>query len=405
MNDRPTILLLGGSSQQVIAIETAKHLGYRTILCDYLEDNPGQNYADSFYLVSTTDRDAILEVAETEGIDGILAYSSDPAAPIAAYVAERLELPTNPLRAVEIMSTKNLFRRHLEQEGLPCPRSLAFKSSDNPRKIYDLLEDLSFPIVVKPTDSSGSKGVTVVQSPNQVEEAISYATTFSRNGVLIAEEYIDRAFPHVIGGDIFVLEGKVVFWGIMSCVRDKEASLVPMGEKMPSGLSNTQYASVKETLQELVTSLGIRFGELNVEIIIGKDGTPYVLELGSRAGGNMIPVQLSDASGIDLVAANVLCAMGDKPEDIFWEPSDQCFATYVLHSQYDGVYEGYDLSAEASPCLYREVLYCNPGDRAERFDGANKALGILFFRFEDEAQMNRILDNACAHICVKVRES
>ena len=84
------LLLLGGSAQQVVAIETAKRLGYETVLCDFLPDNPGQYHADKFYMVSTTDKNAVLEVAEKEKINGILAYASDPAAPTAAYVAEKL---------------------------------------------------------------------------------------------------------------------------------------------------------------------------------------------------------------------------------------------------------------------------------------------------------------------------
>ena len=91
-----TILLLGGSAQQIVAIETAKRLGYFTVLCDYLSDNPGQYVADKFYLVSTTDKDAVLEVAKNENVDGVLAYASDPAAPTAAYVAEKLGLPGSP---------------------------------------------------------------------------------------------------------------------------------------------------------------------------------------------------------------------------------------------------------------------------------------------------------------------
>ena len=90
------ILLLGGSYQQIVAIEAAKRLGYYTILCDYLNDNPGQKYADKFYLVSTTDKEAVLEVAKKEKIDGVIAYASDPAAPTAAYVAEKLGLEGNP---------------------------------------------------------------------------------------------------------------------------------------------------------------------------------------------------------------------------------------------------------------------------------------------------------------------
>ena len=84
------LLLLGGSAQQIIAIKKAKELGYKTILCDYLKDNPGQYVADVFYQESTTDKQKILEIAKKECIDGIVAYASDPAAPSAAYVAEKL---------------------------------------------------------------------------------------------------------------------------------------------------------------------------------------------------------------------------------------------------------------------------------------------------------------------------
>lgn len=104
------ILLLGGSAQQVIAIETAKRMGLYTVLCDYLPDNPGQYHADKFYQVSTTDKDAILSVAKENKINGILAYASDPAAPTAAYVAEILNLPTNPYTAVNTLCNKDTLR-------------------------------------------------------------------------------------------------------------------------------------------------------------------------------------------------------------------------------------------------------------------------------------------------------
>ena len=98
-DERKSILLLGGSRQQVVAIEAAKRLGYRTVLCDYLPDNPGQYAADVFYLESTTDYKRMLEIARAERVSGVLAYASDPAAMTAAYVSERLGLPGNPMSA------------------------------------------------------------------------------------------------------------------------------------------------------------------------------------------------------------------------------------------------------------------------------------------------------------------
>ena len=121
------ILLLGGSAQQTVAIRAAKKLGYFTIVCDYLPDNPGQYIADRFYGASTTDVEAIYEIARKEGVDGILAYASDPAALPAAIVAERLGLPTNPAKSVEILGLKPL-ATILAEERLCMPESVYISS-------------------------------------------------------------------------------------------------------------------------------------------------------------------------------------------------------------------------------------------------------------------------------------
>ena len=398
-----TILLLGGSQQQVVAIEKAKELGYRTVLCDYLPDNPGQYVADSFYLVSTTDREAVLDVARHEAIDGILAYASDPAAPTAAYVAETLGLPTNPLASVEVMSRKHLFRKHLLKAGLPCPQSASFAARSSVERIQELSAGFSYPLVTKPTDSSGSKGVTVIRTPGEIAQAVEAARQFSRNKILIIEEFIERVFPDVIGGDIFVVDGEVRLWGLMSCLRDDEVPLVPVGERYPSGLSGEQLAKVQGVLQKLVDSLGLRFGEMNVEVLLGQDDIPYVLELGARAGGNMIPVQLSDCFGIDLIAANVLCAMGEPVPSIEAGDAGKALMTYVPHSNARGLFTGIGYSPEARKAVYREVLYKHPGDIVERFTGADKALGIVFLCFDDERAMIDFSQSIEDHIKVRVR--
>ena len=141
------ILLLGGSAQQVIAIKTAQRLGYYTVLCDFLTDNPGQYEADVFYLVSTTDKDAVLEVAQKEKIDGVLAYASDPAAPTAAYIAEKLGLPGNPYQSVEILCNKDRFRIFLLENGFSAPKAHGYASAEDALKDKASYE---YPIIIKP---------------------------------------------------------------------------------------------------------------------------------------------------------------------------------------------------------------------------------------------------------------
>lgn len=386
------ILLLGGSAQQVIAIRTAKEMGFYTVLCDYLPDNPGQYVADKYYNVSTTDIEAVYQVAKSEKVDGILAYASDPAAYPASVVCERLGLPTNPSKSVAILGVKHLFRKFLQENGFACPQNISFSPTIQLNELESKLVDFQFPIIIKPTDSSGSKGVTKLTDLNELAQAIKWADSYSRNKVLIAEEFINRGFPEVIGGDIFVWNGKIVLFGEMACFRDNQGKgLIPIGKKKPSGLNPTQIEKVHTELQRMISALDIRFGELNIEIILDEKNNVHFLELGPRAGGNMIPIQLSDAFDVNLVKANISAAMGLEPE---CDPLEQpgCFMHYVLHSYQNGKFDDVYFSPEIESNIYRKEIYKKKGDEIEYFDGAGKAIGIIFLHFETYEQMMEFCD-------------
>ena len=400
-----TILLLGGAQHQVPAIEAAKRLGYRTVLCDYLPDNPGQHVADVFYLKSTTDRELMLEVARSEHIDGVISFGSDAALPSAAYVAETLGLPTNPLASVEILSEKHLFHPYLAAHGFNAPQTRSFDASATAEQLAELVEGMRFPVMVKPTDSSGSKGVTRIERPDRTTftQAIAAAREFSRNRVLVVEEYLEYEYPYLVGGDIFVSEGRVAFWGLMACLRDEAvALLVPVGKAFPTQLTSDAEARLKDEVQRLVTSLGLRFGEMNLEVIVGPGGVPYILELGGRAGGNLIPLQLQDISGIDLVEASIRAAMGDTNLNVDFDGGDAAIATHVIHARKTGVFEGVDIDKELEPYVYRKYVYVQPGDHVERLQNGSQAFGHLFLRFENAEHMWSVLPqiNDLVHVHV-----
>ena len=400
-----SILLLGGSRHQVPAIETAKRLGYRTVLCDYLPDNPGQFVADAFYQESTTDRELMLSIARAEGVSGVISFGSDVAAPTASYVAESLGLPSNPLASVEVLSEKSLFRPYLASHGFNCPQAAVVDEGAGADQLVQIVEGMRYPVVLKPTDSSGSRGVSVLRGPDPsaFAAALGYAREFSRNGTLILEEYIEYGFPRLIGGDVFVVDGEVRFWGLMSCLRDEGlAALVPVGKAYPTGLDDARLESVKHEIQRLVTSLGMRFGEMNVEVIVSADDRPYILELGGRAGGNMIPLQLKDVSGIDLVEASVRCAMGDGPVDVSFEGNDKAMATSVLHARRSGTFRGITYAPEFKDHVYREMVYVEPGDRVERLTYGSNAIGVAFLDFDDQDEMYDLLSRAPELVTVEV---
>lgn len=396
------ILLLGGSKQQIIAIKTAKRLGYYTVLCDFLEDNPGQYEADKFYLVSTTDKDAVFKVAKEEQVNGVLAYASDPAAPTAAYIAEMMGLAGNPYKSVEILCNKDKFRTFLREHNFYAPQAKGYTD------INDALLDIQrgffrYPIIVKPVDSSGSKGATVLHSEEGLEEALEFAFSFSRCHKIIIERFIEKKHPYLIGGDIFIENGKIVLWGLMNCHRDSNVNtLVPVGKSYPLLLEKDDIKHTKDILSSMVEELGICNGSMNVELIIDKDNNVWPIDIGPRSGGNMIPDLLGDIFGIDIVGMSIEAAMGNGVKCNIHEPKG-IFATHNLHSNKNGIYKNIIFSSEIEPYIYRKCLYKKPGDNVEYFDNAAKCLGIVFFKFPNENVMKNVLGRINEFIKVELQ--
>lgn len=393
------ILLLGGASQQVVAIQTAKQLGYYTILCDFLADNPGQFYADKFYLISTTDKDEVLNIAKKERISGVLAYASDPAAPTAAYVAEQLGLPGNPYKSVKILCNKDQFREFLLRNGFNAPKAKGYTLKE---RAIEELKLYRFPVIVKPVDSSGSKGATVLYNMDNAEEAVDSAFVFSRSRRIIVEEFIEKKHPYLIGGDVFVIKGRIVLWGLMNCHRDNKANpLVPVGKSYPLVLGEKDIKQVKKVLQKLVSDLHIENGALNVELVVDKNDLVWPIDVGPRSGGNMIPELLGYIYNINIPEMCIRVAMGEFNEFRIGD-ARPFFATHNLHTIQNGIYQGIDFSQELERYIIRKCFYKKRGDLVEFFDNAAKALGIIFMKFESEEQMYKILSNIDSYIKIYI---
>lgn len=396
------ILLLGGSKQQVVAIECAKQNGYYTILCDYLEDNSGQYYADKFYLASTTDKEKILEIAKKEKIDGIVAYASDPAAPTAAYVAEKLGLPTNPYESVKILTNKDLFRKFLEENNFCSPKAKSYISIENAIKE---IKDFKLPVMIKPTDSSGSKGVTKVEKLEELEISLKNAFMNSKSKNVIIEEFIVQDHKYMIGGDCFLIDGKVEFWGLLNCYRNLGNNLIPIGKSYPLLQPIERIKKLKIEIQNLIDKLKLNFGAFNLEIMIDKDDNIFIIEMGPRSGGNMIPDLLLMATKINTIEATICLSAGDK---YFFKKNlnkqNKNLSTYILTTNKNGRYVKVKYKKDLKIQILKEVLYKNKGEVVENFDGANKAIGIIFLEFENQDIQIEFMNNPEKWIEVVVKE-
>lgn len=380
------ILLLGGSLQQVIAIKTAKELGYYTIVCDYLPDNPGQKYADKFYLESTTDKDAILKIAQNEKIDGIVAYASDPAAPTAAYVAEKLNLPTSPYKSVEILSNKDLFRKFLLEHDFNCPQMISVSSYE---ELLEKIKKLKFPVIIKPVDSSGSKGIKKLINMENLQYFYEKALKFSRNKRVIVEEVVETVgFP--LAGDGFSVDGKLVFWAFSDDHFDYNSNnpLAPIAETYPYIQPLSLQKKVVEEIQRLLTLLEMKTGAYNFEARIDKDEKIYLMEVGPRNGGNGIPIISKYATGVDMLKYTIEGALGKDCSSLQQKEVKGFWSTYMVHSNKSGILKEIIISEDyrKENLISFESNY-QKGDSIPIFDGANGTIGTMLSKYSSYAEM------------------
>lgn len=402
------ILILGGGFQQLPAIRKAHELGLTVLLADYLPNAPGRREADQSFLISTRDKDRILDLARREAVDGILAFASDPAEETAAYVAEKLGLPGGMYAAAEILGNKRKFREFLAMHRIPTPRHFPM---DYPES------DLPYPVVVKPLDSSGSKGVTILRcyDAGKLLRAYQAAVSCSLSGQAMAEEYISFGYRHLIGGDVIVRDGEAVLYGLMDCIREEGKNLVPCGKIYPCGAGEEVKGRIARIMQTVIHKLSITDAEMNVEFIAGKDGEGYPIEIALRCGGNGIPQLLSDATGIDWIREEVQrtlrCANGSNVNPLKasmftgkFVPADLhgVYATYNLHANQPGMYAGYELCPELSGHLYREDIFRRKGETVGTYENASGIIGILYFHFASRAEAETYLYGMSEYLWVHV---
>ena len=389
------LLILGGTYFQIPAIEYAKKQGYYVITCDYLPNNPGHQYADEYHNVSTTDLEAVLLLSKKLQIDGILCFASDPAAPTAAYVSEQLGLPGNPLFKIEVLGEKHLWRQFLKENGFNTPKAKSYSNIDDL-----LIDEWNFPVMVKPIDSSGSKGVTKVSKQSEFGKAFSYALEYSRAKLIIVEEFVERVGPQ-IGGDGFYGDDKLEFVCFGDQVVDIDVNpFVPCGMTFPAHISSDLEQKITKEIERAISMIGLKNLSFNLEVMVDKEGRVFLMELGPRNGGNCIPEVIHNYAGVDMVGLAVEAAMGNRM-NIMPTYSNHFFAYYALHSSTEGIYNGYEFSPNFKGELVDSYLFKKKGDKISSFQGSNATIGILLLEFTSRGDMACFFNEPLTYIYLK----
>ena len=313
------LAIIGGSYLQLPAVLKAKELGYEVHCFAWRDGAVCEAYADYFYPISIVEKEEILKECMRIGIDGITSIASDVAVLTVNYVASRMGLISNPDEYSEITTNKYLMRECFAKSSIPSPR-YALAAKDNAYCI----KGFEFPLIVKPTDRSGSRGVEKVLDPVQLGKAISRAQKDSFNGAAIIEEYVTG---YEISVESISYEGRHYILQITDKVTTGAPYFVELEHHQPSALSPLVQEQVKDIVLRALDALHVRYGASHSELKITEDGDIRVIEIGARMGGDFIGSTLVRLStGYDYLEGVIKVAMGE-----FVEPQ-------ITERNYSGVY-------------------------------------------------------------------
>lgn len=386
------LMLLGGIRYLLPVIKAAHEQGYYVITADYLPDNIAHKYSDEYVNVSIIDKEAVLRVAREKQIDGIMSFGVDPGVVSAAYVQQQMGLPSfGPLESVETLQNKDKFRAFLTEHGFNVPKAKGYTKAE------DAIADAAiwdYPIIVKPTDAAGSKGVTRVDEPSQLKAAVEYAFDKSLSGHIIIEDFIEKQGCSS-DTDSFSVDGKLKFVSFCAQRFDLNATnpYTPAAYSWPSTFTKEQEAYLTSEIQRLITLLGMKTNVYNIETRVGTNGKPYIMELTPRGGGNRLCEMLRYATGVDMITAMTRYIVGDSVPTIEQKPYNGHWAEIILHADESGTFKRLEISKDLPAEVVEEDLWVKKGDAVKSFEGANDAIGTLVLKFNTAEELEKAITN------------
>ena len=386
-------MLLGGIRYLLPVIEAAHRHGYYVITVDYVPENIAHQYSDEFHNVSILDKDAVLQLAQELNIDGILSFGVDPGVVTAAYVAEQMGLSFQcSYESACILQDKSRFRQFLKDNDFNVPNAKGYSSKE------EALADTAYynwPVIVKPVDSAGSKGVTRVDELGQLSSAIDYALSESHNGHFIIEDFLEKE-GNSSDCDSFTVDGELVFCSFNDQHFDSQAinPYTPAAFSWPSTMPQWAQAELMSELQRLMSLLNVKTGVYNIETRLCKNGKPYIMELAPRGGGNRLSEMMKYVSGQDLIDNCVRAAVGEPTDTISQPKYNGYWAEVILHSDSNGIFQtiNIDKSTE-NRYLVEKDIWVKKGDKVQGFSGANTTIGTLVLRFKKERELIKFINN------------
>ena len=387
------ILILGGAKAQVQLIKTAKEMGYYVVLCDFTTTNPGIPFADKHYQVSTLDREAVLEVAKKESIDGVIS-NSEPAMPNVAYISQQLGLVGNSEESIDTLLSKNSFRKLQRKAGVYAPECSIVSTAE---ELLNVIKTMKLPVIVKPTESSGTRGTKRIDNFDEqsIREAFDVCSDFSRNHLVSVEEYVEMKSLRVNDADIFVLGDEIIWDGWLWEDRSPDTPMLPMTEIFPMALPEERKKKIQEAVEKIIRTSGAVHGEFNVETYFTENDDVFVIEINPRQAGNHIPQLIEQHTGVNLTRLLVSTSVGDMGyyESLKEFSRKNNYVTLqVVFSKSDGTFSRLYISPEIEKYVVWIELKVKKGERVVKGTNATDAVAYVDLQFDSYETQHKYND-------------
>ena len=325
------LAIVGASYLQEPLIQKAKKKGIETHVFAWAAGDVGEKSADFFYPISTRDKEEILKKCREIGIDGICTISSDLAVIAVNFVAHHMGLVGNSPECTDRSTNKHLMRECFREHGLPSPKSILVES------VSDLKgADLKYPVIVKPLDRSGSRGITKVEDFSRLEEAIDKAKDQGFEKKALVEEFISGKEYSV---EYLSWQGKHKFLALTEKFTTGAPGYIETAHFEPAEVTPETLERIKDVVTRSLDALGIEYGASHSELKVDEDGSIGLIEIGGRMGGDCIGSDLVElTTGYDFLEAVIDIALGKEPKE--YERREQYAAVrFILTKDDMDIYE------------------------------------------------------------------
>lgn len=366
------LIIIGANNFQLPLIKKAKEMSSETHVFSWEDGAVGKEYADYFYPISITEKEEILKFAKTIKPDGVISIASDLAIITVNYLAENLGLIGNSFESTLLCTDKYRMREELFLNNLPCPKFFLIKNQE-----YVIPNKIVFPLIVKPTDRSGSRGVTKVNNVKELNPAINRALAESFSKTAIIEDFIEGKEYSI---EMISWQGKHHF--IQSTEKETTGApyFVEKAQHQPANIKVELLNEIIQITKKALTCLGVEFGASHSEFIITTDNRIFITEIGARMGGDYIGSDLVELStGFDFVKAVIDISLGTEP---IVEITKNLFSgVRYLYPSHGQVISIEDNSSKYSAVVRTEV-YVKKGDIISEIRESNQRKACFLYKSE-----------------------